>query len=138
MIWKKNIYDSLTGCAIICNEFATECSNSEDITDCYRSIILNLDCADICRQVAMLYVRGSENARLLAKACIEICEKCANELCKFDTERSQQVYALCKQTICSCVSIIEMGSQADLEAEKLIVTPSSLFYSANTKGTLYN
>ena len=31
MIWKKTIYDSLTSCATICNEFATECSNSEDI-----------------------------------------------------------------------------------------------------------
>ena len=138
MIWKKAIYDSLTGCAILCNEFATECSNADDIDLWYRSIILNLDCADICQNLATLYVRGSENARLLAKACIEVCEKCAQEVSQFQTERSQQVYALCKQTILCCVTIIDMGYQTDIEAKSPMAAPVSLFYSNDLRQTLYN
>ncbi|CAN5183769.1 hypothetical protein BH09BAC4_BH09BAC4_24320 [soil metagenome] len=138
MIWKKNIYDSLTSCAALCNEFATECSNSEDIETYYRSIFLNLDCADICRNLAMLYVRGSENAYLLAKACIEVCEKCAEEVSQFTSDRSKQVYAICQQTICSCVGIIDMGPRTEHESRNPSVTPASLFYGIDIRDTLIN
>ena len=138
MIWKKNIYDSLTGCATICNEFATECSNSEDIESWYRSIFLSLDCSDMCRNLAMLYVRGSENAHLLAKACIEVCEKCAQEVSQFNSECSQQVYAICQQTIRSCIAILDMASSADYENRNPAVTPASLFYGIDLRETLYN
>jgi len=138
MIWKKTIYDTLTSCSTLCNEFATECSNSDDIENCYRSIFLNLDCADMCRNLAMLYVRGSENARLLATACIEVCEKCAQEVLQFNSERSKQVYAMCRQTICSCVNIIDMGSQTETDTKNPTVTPASLFYGIDLRETLFN
>ncbi|AQG78583.1 four-helix bundle copper-binding protein [Spirosoma montaniterrae] len=137
MIWNKTIYDTLTSCATLCDEFATECSRSEDIENWYRSIFLNLDCADMCRQLAMLYVRGSENTRLLATACIEVCEKCAQEIAQFDTERCQQVYAMCQQTILSCVSILNM-QRNDADAKNPTSTPASLFYGIDLRETIYN
>ncbi len=109
MIWKKKIYDSLTECTTLCSEFATECSNSNNVENWYRSIFLSLDCADMCRNLAILYVRGSEKVHLLARACIEICKECAQEVIKFNSERTRQVYEMCQQTIYSCVNIIEMG-----------------------------
>ncbi|GAB4028062.1 four-helix bundle copper-binding protein [Spirosoma koreense] len=136
MIWKKNIYDSLTTCATVCNEFATECSNAEDIETWYRSIFLSLDCADMCRHLSALYVRGSENARLLAKACIEVCEKCAQELSQFSSERCQQIYALCQQTIHSCIAILDMALVT--ETPNPSVTPASIFYGIDVRQTLYN
>jgi hypothetical protein len=138
MIWKKNIYDSLTSCANICNEFATECSNSEDIEPWYRSIFLSLDCADICCNLATLYVRGSENARLLAQACIEVCEKCLQELSQFNSERCQQLYAVCQQTICSCMGILAMAPPTEREARNPATTPASLFYGIDLRETLFN
>lgn len=139
MIWKKTIYDSLTGCTTICNAFATACSDSEEeIDSCYRSIILSLDCADMCRHLAILYVRGSENARVLAKACIEVCEKCAQEVSKRKTVHSEQVYAVCKQTITACVSIIDMGYQTDIEAGTPTKKILSLFNTTDLHKTLYN
>lgn len=129
------MYDSLTGCAALCDEFATECSRSEDIENWYRSIFLSLDCADMCRQLAMLYVRGSENTHLLAKACIEVCEKCAQEVNRFDTQRCKQVYAVCQQTILSCVGILDMTHQSDAGPA---TTSTSLFYGIDLRETLYN
>lgn len=137
MIWKKNIYDSLTSCATICDEFATECSRSEDIENWYRSVFLSLDCADMCRQLAMLYVRGSENTRLLATACIEVCEKCAQEVSRFDTQRCRQVYGLCQQTILSCVGILDMARHSDA-SNTPNTTAASLFYGIDLRETLYN
>ena len=108
MVWNKAIYDTLIGCATLCDETATESSRAADIENWYRFIFLNLDCADLCRQVAMLYVRGSENTRLLAQTCIEVCEKCAAEAKQISNERAGQVYAMCQQTIISCASIARM------------------------------
>jgi hypothetical protein len=128
MIWKKTIYDSLTNCSTLCNEFATECLNSNRVEDFYKSIFLNLDCADMCRALANVYVRGSGNARPLAKSCIELCEKCAQEVQQYDSERSWQVYAICQQTIRSCTNIIEMGSQPETDSKKSVVSSRSSFY----------
>lgn len=138
MIWKKNIYDTLTSCSTLCNEFATECSNSDRLEECYRSIFISLDCADLCRNLAASYVRGSANARLMANACIDVCEECAKEVSQFDTERSRQVYAMCKQTICSCVNIIDMGSQIEFEAKGSGMASSSSFYGTDAREPLYN
>ena len=137
MIWKKNYYDSLISCATLCDEFATECSRLEDIENRYRSIFLSLDCADVCRQVAMLYVRGSENTYLMAKACIEICGKCAQEVSQSDTESYRRVYAVCQQTISSCVGILEMTHQADV-SNKPATPPATSFYGINLAEILYN
>lgn len=137
MIWKKNIYDSLTDCATLCDEFATECSRFNDIESWYRSIFLSLDCADVCRQLAMLYVRGSENAGLLAKACIEVCEKCAQEVGGFDTQRCKQMHVSCRQAILSCAGILEMAHHTDVS--KIPNTISvSLFRRTDLRETLYN
>lgn len=138
MIWKKTIYDTLTNCATLCDEFATECSRSADIDNGYRSIFLNLDCADLCRQLAVLYVRGSENTRLLAKTCIEVCEECAHEVKRINTQRGQQVYNMCQQTIQSCVGILAMAHQSDVGSGNPATTPASLFYGIDLRETLHN
>lgn len=137
MIWNKNVYDTLTSCAALCDETATESSRSVDIENWYRFIFLNLDCADICRQVAMLYVRGSENTSLLAEACIEICEKCASEAQQFKSDKAQQVYVMCQQTIISCITILNMAPHMDVEAAHKY-TPTSLFYGIDLRDALYN
>ena len=137
MNWKKNVYDNLTACAALCDETATELSRTTDIENWYRCIFLNLDCADICRQVAMLYVRGSENTRLLAETCIEVCDKCAEEASRFDNARCQQVFAVCKQTIASCVSILGM-IETPAAGSATRQSPASLFYGIDLRETLYN
>jgi len=134
MIWRKNIYDSLVSCATVCDEYATECSRRTDIDEYYRCIFLNLDCADICRQLAMLYVRGSENTRLLAKTCIEICEKCANECDQATCERAMQISAACRQCIHTCMSILEIAQRPDQETS----LSRTLFDALGRQEMIYN
>lgn len=138
MNWKKSIYDSLTSCAALCDEAATNSSRQPDIENYYRFIFLSLDCADLCRQVAMLYVRGSENTRLLAHACIEVCEKCANEAAVLTTEESNRVFAMCQQTIRSCIGLLGMDETMAIDNVKSTPTASSLFYGIDLRETIYN
>lgn len=137
MNWKRNIYDTLTSCATLCDEAATTASQAKDIENYYRFIFLNLDCADICRQVAMLYVRGSENTRLLAETCIEICEKCTEEARKIGTDQALQVAAICLQTIQSCVAVLGMDTPTS-RRDPIVQTPAPLFYGVDLRDTSYN
>ena len=137
MNWKKNIYDTLTSCAALCDETASTASQANDIENYYRFIFLNLDCADICRQVAMLYVRGSENTRLLAETCIEICEKCAEEAGRINTDQARQTMGICLQTIQSCVAILGIDAPEDRPAPT-VPTPTSLFYGIDLRESFYN
>lgn len=137
MIWQKNVYDSLTNCATLCDEFATECSQIEATEGWYRSIFLSLDCADLCRQLAMLYVRGSENTSLLAKVCLDVCEKCAEEVGKFDFQRCQQVRAQCQQTILSCISIVDVAHHTDA-SNNPSATSESLPHGIDLREIVYN
>lgn len=138
MTWKKNIYDSLIGCAALCDEVATTSSRQPDIEKYYRFIFLNLDCADLCRQVAILYVRGSENTRLLAQACIEVCEKCAEESATIAIDEAKQVFVMCHQTIQSCTSILGTDQNLAMDSVNPTTTPSSLFYGIDLRETIYN
>lgn len=137
MTWNKTIYDTLIGCASLCDESATDASRATDIGNWYRFIFLNLDCADLCRQVAMLYVRGSENTRLLAQVCTEVCEKCADEAQSLTGERAKRVHAMCQQTIVSCSTILKMDTHRE-SATAAVSTPTSLLYGTYLRDTLYN
>lgn len=134
MIWKKNIYDTLVACATACDEYATECSRQQDIEDLYRCIFLSLDCADLCRQVAVLYVRGSENTRLLARTCIEVCEKCAEECEQMSADRACQIASVCRQCIRVCMAILEMGLHPEDESE----ISKTLFVALGRQEMIYN
>ena len=134
MIWKKNIYDTLVGCATACDEYATELSRQQDIEELYRCIFLSLDCSDLCRQVAVLYVRGSENTRLLARTCIEVCEKCAEECERMSAERARQIATICRQCIRVCMTILEMTLRPDNESEM----SRTLFGALGRQEMLYN
>ncbi len=136
MVWNKLIYDNLTACALLCDESATNFSQATDLDSWHRLIFLSLDCADICRQVGMLYVRGSENTRLIAHACIDVCQKCIDEANRFNNSRCTQISVLCHQTIDSCGRLISMDG-ADMSSE-LPKTPTSLFYGINLRDSLYN
>ncbi|WP_128544625.1 four-helix bundle copper-binding protein [Larkinella soli] len=134
MIWKKNVYDTLVECATVCDEYATECSRQQDIEELYRCIFLSLDCSDLCRQVAMLYVRGSENTRLVAKTCIEVCEKCAEECERMSLERACQIASVCRQCIRVCMTILDMTSRPERESE----ISRTLFDALGRQEMLYN
>ncbi len=137
MIWNKHIYDNLTSCALLCDESATNFSQASDIDGWYRLIFLSLDCADMCRQVGMLYVRGSENTRLIAHACIDVCQKCVDEASRFSNSRCAQIVSSCRQTIESCRGIIGMDIVAD-SLPRTTKIPASLFYGMDLRETLYN
>jgi len=134
MIWKKNIYDTLVACATACDEYATECSRQQDIEELYRCIFLSLDSADLCRQVAVLYVRGSENTRLLARTCIEVCEKCAEECERMSAVRACEIASTCRQCIRVCMSILEMSVRPDSESEM----SRTLFGALGRQEMIYN
>jgi len=138
MIWKKAIYDDLTSCSVLCDAFAAECSEAANIDHWYRSIFLSIDCADMCRQLAVLYVRGDEGTGLMAKACMDVCAKCAQEVNQFDSVACKQVYASCQQAILGCVTLSQMTEWPEAGSAKRPAVSTSVFYGIDLRETLYN
>lgn len=134
MIWKKAIYDALTGCAAACDTFATECYRSEDGTLRHRIAFLSLDCADACRQLGALYGRGSKSTQLMVAVCIDLCETCIQELSRLDSVGSRRVRVVCGRTIQRCVSLRNMARQTDTTG----TYPASLYPGVPLRSSLYN
>ncbi|HEY0029879.1 MAG TPA: four-helix bundle copper-binding protein [Bacteroidia bacterium] len=75
----KKLIDELHFCAAQCNHCYDACQMEKDKEELKRCMVLDLDCADICRLTAQVLERNSETADLFLKFCAEICEKCAEE-----------------------------------------------------------
>jgi hypothetical protein len=109
---EKDIYRSLVRCAVRCEAVAAECSAANRGENQYQKILLHLDCASICRQVAMLYLRGADKAQTLAKSCIHVCESCLQQLSSQQSGKEMAEKA-CLEAIQSCLSIISFPGKDD-------------------------
>jgi hypothetical protein len=136
MIWNTTIYQNLTNCAAVCDENATSFSQASDADGWHRLIALSLDCADLCRQVGTLYVRGSENTRLIAQACVDVCQQCVAESARFNNGQCRRMTVLCGQTIDSCRRLINMDTVADSRA-KNVRNQAPIFYAADRREALH-
>lgn len=71
--------DACNACALACDRCAAACLAEPDPAAMARCIRMDLDCAQLCRLLASLLARDSENATLIAEDCAEVCERCADE-----------------------------------------------------------
>ncbi|QKZ14656.1 four-helix bundle copper-binding protein [Spirosoma sp. KUDC1026] len=121
---EKDIYRSLVRCAVRCEAVAAECSVSDRDENQYQKILLHLDCASMCRQVAMLYLRGTDKVQHLAKDCIHVCESCLQQLSPQQTGKEMAEKA-CLEAIQSCLSILNVSSLSEQATNKV---PAAVFY----------
>jgi hypothetical protein len=121
---EKDIYRSLVRCAVRCEAVAAECSGTDRNESQYQRILLHLDCASICRQVAMLYLRGTDKVQSLAKSCIHVCESCLQQLPPHQAGKELAEKA-CLEAIQSCLSIINLSRVSDQLPNKV---PVNVFY----------
>lgn len=107
MLHENNeIIKALQECIITCNECFDAClkeSHVSSMTDCIR---LNRDCADICSLLVQAISRNSNQLSALAKSCVEICRKCADECSKHDHEHCQRCAKACTECVSQCQKIL--------------------------------
>lgn len=100
----QELIEKLQYCAAQCDRCHYACHHEKDKTSLERCMMLDQDCADICRLTAQLLERNSENAGLFLKLCHDICERCAEECEKHSSmEHCKKCAEACRQ--CSEMSM---------------------------------
>jgi tetrahydromethanopterin S-methyltransferase subunit C len=79
-------YELFRDCIAACNACADACDHctaaclGEDAPEYLtRCVVLDVDCAAICRVAAGFMARGSELADAVCVSCALVCERCAEE-----------------------------------------------------------
>ena len=97
----KKIIDELYLCAEQCTNCYDACLIEEDKNVLQRCMMLDQDCAEICRLTGQLLERNSESADKFLNLCAEICLDCASECDKHKYEHCQRCAVVCRQ--CSVI-----------------------------------
>ena len=75
----KEVIEQLYFCEAACNYCHSGCQTEKDRDQLKKCMMMDEDCAGICRLTAISLERGSENAHMFMKLCAQICEMCAEE-----------------------------------------------------------
>jgi len=107
---KKEIIDKLYFCAGQCERCHYACHREKDSSSLERCMMLDQDCADICRLTGQLLERDSENVDSFIKLCGEICMKCADECEKHaDMEHCKNCAEACRK--CSEICLVYFSAK---------------------------
>ncbi len=95
--------DALLACASQCSAFAGEYCRNVDC--CHESIILSLDCAELCRQTSMFWRGKSEKTKSIALQCAETCDQLIRHLAGDTHEQARQLSEDCLKAKRCCNEI---------------------------------
>ena len=99
---QHSVTEALT-CHRICEETITHCLHAGGAHADPDHIRIMMDCADICRMAADYMVRGSQFIPAVAALCADICEACAAECERFDSDAQMVACAqACRRCAQSC------------------------------------
>jgi hypothetical protein len=82
----KNVLMHVYGAHLFCNHCASSCTQEEDVKMMAACIQLDMECSAICYAAAQLMSLGSNKAKDVCRICAEICQACANECSKHESE----------------------------------------------------
>ena len=99
----KQIIDELYLCAAQCKDCYDACATEKDKDDLQRCMMLDQDCAEICRLTGQLFERNSESVDKFLILCSEICNDCALECDKHKHEHCKRCAAVCRQCAEICL-----------------------------------
>ncbi len=97
--------NALLVCAKQCSTFAYE--HCRDVNRCSESIILSLDCAELCRQTSMLWRSKSDKTKAVVLQCAKACDQMVRHLADDTHEHARQLseYCLKAKRCCSEITV---------------------------------
>lgn len=89
-------------CAQACEHCANSCLSEEDVQRLAECIRLDRDCAEVCWTAAGLMSRDSQFAQAFCKLCADVCDACAAECGKHDTDHCRSCADACRECANEC------------------------------------
>ncbi len=104
--------DACLACANACDRCAAGCLAEDSVKMLGRCITLDTDCAAVCRVAASAMLRRSPAVPSLCRACVEVCEQCAQECQHHAMSHCQECAQACIQCAKECRSMTTTGASA--------------------------
>lgn len=92
-------------CAAACLQCATLCLKELNLVPLVKCILLDMECADMCRHTSQAIARGDSHLHAISLLCAEICEKCAVECGQHAMNHCQHCCETCKRCAVACRSM---------------------------------
>jgi hypothetical protein len=102
----KELIDELYRCAGQCTFCYNGCEREKEKDQLERCMMLDQDCADICRLTGHILERGSESSDLFLQLSKELCERCATEC---EKHAHHDHCKKCAETCRECIAMIQQG-----------------------------
>jgi hypothetical protein len=112
MMTKQSIiHDSLLQCAVLCREFVWDHRHAVDL--CSETIVLGIDCAELCRQMSVLVSHKTPRSLSTASLCVRACDDLLRQLSFCSDLSVQQLTDSCLQVRRHCQSLVEQTATPD-------------------------
>lgn len=102
--------EACDACASACDRCAAACLQEQDVAAMSRCILLDMDCADLCRLTSSYLARSSEQAAAVSRFCADVCEACAQECGKHAAAHCQACERACLRCAEECRRIADSGA----------------------------
>ena len=98
----ESCIEACDDCAAACDHCATACLKEPKVEAMSRCILLDRDCASICRLASQFMAAGSPFAARLCALCAEVCEACAAECEKHEAGHCRDCAKACRECANQC------------------------------------
>jgi hypothetical protein len=98
----RELIEQILSCSSVCDYCAASCLEEENIEMLRNCIKLNLECAEICRATSIALSRGSSQAETLLNACVDACQRCADECSQHDHDHCAECAETCENCAEAC------------------------------------
>lgn len=101
----QSCIQACNACAVACEHCASACLEEDNMEAMRRCIVLDRDCADLCRMAAALMARGSYQATAFCQLCAKACRACGEECARHQHDHCQQCAQACLRCAEECESM---------------------------------
>jgi hypothetical protein len=107
----QSCIDACYACAIACERCAQACFKEPNVAALADCIILDLDCAAMCRLAAAYMSRDSKVAYIVCRACASVCQHCQDECAKYQMDHCKACAEACRQCAQECRQMASLTDQ---------------------------
>lgn len=98
----KELIHALGNCINHCNYCADAGLDEENVKEMVKCIRLDRVCAEVCSTLNQILATGYDDVGELVNYCIKVCQACAEECGKHQTDHCQACAQACRDCVTAC------------------------------------
>ena len=101
----RDALDACYRCASACDDCTAACLEEDNLTMLATCIRLDIQCAAVCRLLALYLHHDSQFIPALAKLCRSVCQSCAEECAQHEHDHCQACADACQACAQACEAL---------------------------------